>query len=371
MTARIAATIGLLLANAFFVAVEFSVITSRRTRLQPMAEEGDRRAQLGLRATGDLSLELAGAQLGVTMASLGLGFVAEPLVSGWLETGLRDLGHPPGGVVHTVGFIVALGLVALFHMVVGEMVPKNLTIAAPETSLRFVAPVDRLYVLVFRPVIRALNAMANGGTRLLGFEPRDELETTHSAAEIADMLATSREEGLLEDFEHELLAGALRFSERPVASVMVPWERVTTIDEQATVADLEALLVERGHSRIPVLGEHGGVVRGFLHAKDLLELPLDAGSRRLPLGRLRRMLVLRPDHSLEDTLLAMQRARLHMGVVVADGRPTGLATLEDVLEALVGDIRDESDPTPGTRSGAPVLRPPGTPSAPSVARGRR
>jgi CBS domain containing-hemolysin-like protein len=340
---NVVVTIALLLANAFFVAVEFALITSRRTKLQPLAA-ADRRAKVALRATGALSFELAGAQLGVTMTSLGLGFVAEPMVSGWIEGGLRHVGGVPGGVVHTLGFVVALGLVSFFHMVVGEMVPKNIAIAAPERTLLWLALPDRMYVLVFGPIIRALNALANLGTRAFGVQPRDDLETVHTASEIALLLHASHDEGLLEDVEHELLAGALGFGEQPITQVMVPWHEVTTVGRDTTLAELEQVFVERGHSRVPVVAPNGRHVLGFLHAKDLLSMGPEARSRAVPLGRLRRMLIIQPDRTLADTLVTMQRAQLHMALVVHGGAPLGLATLEDVLEQLVGEIRDESDP---------------------------
>jgi CBS domain containing-hemolysin-like protein len=283
------------------------------------------------------------------MSSLLLGFVAEPLVSGWLEAGLRHIGSPPDEVVRTVAFILTLGLVSFAHMVVGEMVPKNLTIAAPERTLLWLAIPNRIYVGLFGPIIRSLNALANAGVRLLGSDVRSDLDTTHSADEIADMLADSRHEGLIEPFEHELLTGALGLAEQPVSSVMVPWADVATTTRGSTVADLEQIIVERGHSRVPVVDDVTGRVLGFLHAKDLMTLPADAQDRSLPFGRLRRMLVLPPDRSLEDTLLTMQRGRLHMAVVVDAGRAVGLTTLEDVLEQLVGDIRDESDRDPVAR----------------------
>lgn len=356
---NVVATLALLLANGFFVALEFSLITSRRTKLQPLADAGDRRAQVGLRATRGLSLELAGAQLGVTMSSLGLGFVAEPMVSGRLEAGLRHLGDLPHGLVHTLGFVIALALVSFFHMVVGEMVPKNLAIAAPERTLRWLALPDRMYLLVFGPIVRALNGLANLGMRAFGVQPSDELDTVHSAEEIAMLLHESHDEGLLEPFEHELLAGALDFDERTIATVMAPWAQVTTIARDATLAELERVFVERGHTRVPVVVPETGRVVGFFHAKDLLSSPAHARDRSVPLGRLRRMLVFPPDRTLEDALVTMQRVRLHMAVVVDGSRPVGLVTLEDVIEQLVGDIRDESDLTGGSaRTGGDAPRVP-------------
>jgi CBS domain containing-hemolysin-like protein len=186
--------------------------------------------------------------------------------------------------------------------------------------------------------------MANLGVRAFGVEPRDELEAVHSAAELGQLVGASRDEGLLDEFEHELLSGALGFGRRPVRDVMVPWAEVTTVGRDAIVADLEAVLVRTGYTRVPVLAADGSTVMGFFHAKDLLTLPADARERPLPFGRLRRMLIVDPGGTLEDVLLTMQRARVHLAVVRGtEGEPVGMVSLEDLLEQLVGDIRDESD----------------------------
>ena len=181
MILGLALTVVMLLANGFFVAVEFALITSRRTKLEPLAGDGGMRARLALRASHELSVELAGAQLGVTMTSLGLGFVSEPVISALFER-LFGVGHTlPSGLTHTLGLLLGLLLVSVLHMVIGEMVPKNVAIADPERTLMWLALPDRTYQLVFRPIVRGLNGLANLGVRAFGVEPRDELETVHSA----------------------------------------------------------------------------------------------------------------------------------------------------------------------------------------------
>ena len=340
----LAATVVLLLANAFFVASEFALVASRRTRIDQLAEDGSKRARLAKRLSGELSFQLAGAQLGITMASLGLGFVAEPAVADALESALEPLGGLPESVLHTIAFVVALAIVVFLHMVIGEMVPKNITIAAPEQTLLWLSLPTSMYSTLFRPVIRALNAMANGVLRLIGVEPRDELAVTHSADELASMLAASRREGLLEEFEHHLLDRALAFGGRQVATIMVPRDQVRGVPRTATVAQAERLALESGHSRLVVHGRDLDQVLGFVHAKDLLSV--DSGERDRPLvaGRIRRMLVLSEDRRLRDVLLSMRRSRIHAALVVdANGRTAGLVTLEDVLEELVGEIADEHD----------------------------
>jgi CBS domain containing-hemolysin-like protein len=340
----LAVVLALLVANGFFVAVEFALIASRRTKLEAMAEQGSARARLAVGSMRHLNVQLAGAQLGITMASLLLGYVAEPTIAGLLEDGIGQVVTIPDRLLHTISFVVALTLVAFLHMVIGEMVPKNIAIADPERTLLALALPNRAYVTVLGPVLRVLNAVSAAGVRLLGIEPRDELATAASADELAVMLGASRDEGLIEEVAHQLLTGALDLGDRSITTVMVPREGVVWLPRTATPAEAEALVVASGHTRLLVAGEQVDDVMGFVHAKDLLAVSGAARHRPLPLGRVRRMLVLGSTTSLDDALLAMQRDRLHVAVVTDDtGRTLGIATLEDVIEALVGDIRDESD----------------------------
>jgi CBS domain containing-hemolysin-like protein len=265
-------------------------------------------------------------------------------VSGLLEDAVETFVDVPAGVLHTGGFIVALTIVSFLHMVIGEMVPKNIAIAAPERTLLALAVPNRVYVTLFGPLLRSLNALANVGVRMLGVEPRDELATSADAQALWSMLGESRDQGLIGDVAHQLLTGSLRLRAREVASVMVPRESLVWLPRAATPADAEALSVSSGHSRLLVAGEGVDDILGFVHVKDLLTVPAEARLRPIPLRLVRRMVVVAPATLLDDALLTMQRARLHLGVVVdEEGRTLGLATLEDVIEALVGDIRDESD----------------------------
>jgi len=343
---QIVAAIALLAANGAFVAKEFALVASRRTKLEGLAEDGSLRARLAFEAANELPLQLASSQLGVTMASLGLGAVAEPLVAHGLEGALGAVGIPDG-VTDTLALVIGLGVVVFFHMVIGEMVPKYVSLADPERVLLAVAIPNRVYVAVFRPIIRVLGWLGNVGTRALGIEPRSDLSSIPTAEEIASMLAASREEGLIEEMAHDLLSGALDFGERPVRDVMVPRESISSVSRDATVADAEALIVASGHTRLLVIGPDLDDVVGFVHAKDLLTVPAETRDRPLPLARIRRVLILPGSRPLDEVLVAMRRSRTHVGVVVdEDRRVCGLATLEDLLEHLVGDISDESDAAP-------------------------
>lgn len=339
------AAVLLLIANGFFVAVEFALLASRASRLQPMVKDGtDAGAAAALEAVRDLQPQLAGAQLGITMASLGLGYVAEPAVATLLESAIEAVVHLPSGVLHTVSFLVALSIVVVLHMVLGEMVPKNLAIAKPEQVARVLAPVHAAYVALLRPVVWFLNAISNGIVRLLGYEPVDELNTALTVNEFHTLLAGAVEEGKIEGVEHELLSGALDFRARTAGSIMTPRPKMATVRRSASIVEIEALVAATGHSRIPVEGVGPSDIIGFVHSKDLLRLPLEAREDQVPLEMMRRMLIVSPDQPVRDLMRAMRRARRHVALVrSADGLLLGLVTLEDALEALVGDIRDETD----------------------------
>jgi CBS domain containing-hemolysin-like protein len=334
----------LILANGVFVAMEFSMVASRRTKLETLAADGTASARFALDATGELPLQLAGTQLGVTMASLLLGAVAEPAIASGLESAFDAIGGLPTGLADALAVVVGLGIVVFFHMVFGEMVPKYIALADPERTLTRLAIANRVYVALFRPVIRLLNGLGNIGLRALGVVPRDDLTTVHTVQEIATMLAESSEGGLIKQSAHDLLSGALDFGERGVDHVLVPMDAIVTVPRESTVAEAEAVIVASGHSRLLVTGRDSDDVIGFVHAKDLLTVPADARDRPLPLARIRRLLVLPASTPLDEVLVAMRRLRTHVAVVVDDERRmVGLATLEDVLEELVGEIMDESD----------------------------
>lgn len=357
-------TVLLLVANGFFVAVEFALVASRRTKLEPLAEQGGLRARFALRASGELSLQLAGAQLGITMSSLALGAIAEPAIADLIERAVETVAEVPAAALHALSFTIALTIVVFLHMVVGEMAPKTIAIAAPEQTLLCLAVPNRVYVWLFGPVIRILNAVANAGVRAVGVEPRDDLARAHTAEDLSVMLAASREEGLIEELAHDLLSGAFDFGDRPVRGVLVPWDRVVSVARHATVAEAEQLVVASGHSRLPVVGPGSGEVVGFVHAKDLLTVSPDARDRAIPLGRIRRMLLVSENRPLDEVLVSMRRARTHLAAVVGrDGRPLGIASLEDVVEELVGDIRDETD--------EPAVGAPGPRRAPGGSGSRR
>ncbi|MEZ5233924.1 MAG: CNNM domain-containing protein [Acidimicrobiales bacterium] len=340
----------LLAANALFVAAEFASIAARQSSLEARAAAGSRLASVALDATRNIQLQLAGAQLGITMASLGLGSVLEPFVDEQLRRLAAAVPVVPEGVAHPVAFIVSLLVVVVLHTTLGETVPKNLAITAPEATLMGLALPYRAYLWLFRPAIWVLNVAGNLGTRLVGVTPSRALEQPSSPAAIAAMVEASHEEGLIEEFAHGLLAAALDLAGKPAVSIMTPWSEVVSVGLGASVADVEAVAAATGHSRLPLAPEGRDAVRWFVHTKDLLAVPLAERSLPVPPRFWRKLLLCRPEDSLELLLRDMRRGRTHLALLVAggadggaDGAPLGVVSLEDILEELVGDIRDERD----------------------------
>ena len=337
-------TLVLLIANGFFVGAEFALTAARRTKLVQLEASGNRRARSAMKSIRELSLMLAGAQLGITMMSFGLGYLAEPAVASVIERTLLGLVDLPDTILHTVSFVVALSIVVFLHMVVGEMAPKNIAIAEPERSALAIALPFRAFVNVLRPFIYLMNATANATLRLLRVEPVGELNPSHSAQEIGSMIAESAREGLLETFEHKLLTGAIAFGDLDAAAVMVPRTELTVIPSSATPEEIERLVLETGHSRFPVFGETLDQLLGFFHSKDLLKIQPEGRTKPLPPRYFRQMLIVPESRKLHPLLFDMRRRHLHFALVIDEhGGTAGVVTIEDLVEALVGEIRDEHD----------------------------
>ena len=331
----------LLALNAFFVGAEFALLSARRSQIEPRAQEGSRAARTALRAMEQVSLVMAGAQLGITVCSLGLGAVGEPAVAHLLEPVLHAM-RVPDAALHPVSFVVAMGLVVYLHVVLGEMVPKNIALAGPDRAALVLSPPMMVIVMLLRPFISVLNLAANGILRLLGVEPTDEVSSSYTREQVAALVEESRGEGMIAADEYDRLAGALGFTEKVVTSVLMPVAGLTTVQSGSTPADVEALCAATGYSRFPVTTGDGTLL-GYLHIKDVLES--DEARRQRPIEDkwVRPLATVGPDDVLHEALESLQRRGAHMARVVnREGAVLGLVTLEDVLEELVGEIRDGS-----------------------------
>lgn len=324
-----------LVVNAFFVGAEFSLISVRRSQIEPRAEEGDRRARSVIWGLEHVAALLAAAQLGITLCTLVLGVVAEPAIAHLLEPLFQAAGVA-AGVTHAASFVISLALATYLHMLLGEMVPKNVALAAPERAVLLLGPPLVGLSRALRPVIFTVNAFANGLLRLLRVQPKSEVESTFSDDELAQMVSDSGEAGLLDDRSTERLQDALELGRRPVGEVARPTERVVTARLGVTPEELEQLSARSGFSRFPVVDAAGRAL-GYLHVKDALDaFPRDTA---FPVTAMRPIALLRASMPLDDVLGAMRSSRSHLGAVIgSDGRAAGLVTMEDVLRELVGTL---------------------------------
>lgn len=327
----------LLVLNAFFVAAEFAVISSKRHRLQDAADSGGRAAKAAVEASKELTLMLAGAQFGITLCTLALGALAKPAVKEMLMP-LLELTGAPDAVASGVSLVLAVGIVVFLHMVVGEMAPKSWAISHPEQSAIMLALPFRAFTRAARWALQILNGMANGLVRLAKVDPVDTVGDAHGPVELQRLLAQSHEHGVLPDQQHRLLSGALRLEQERLADVTRPWREVVGVQIDATIDEARDLSARTGRSRLVVLEGEESV--GLVHVRDLLTAP--AGSRLR--DHVLTIESVPADEPLIDALHVMRAKRAHLVLVTSGSMTIGIAALEDVLEQVVGRFDDESDP---------------------------
>jgi CBS domain containing-hemolysin-like protein len=341
--AGLLAVVALIAANGYFVAAEFAFVASRRSRLASASEKGDARAGRALAVLQRLSFMLSGAQLGITVTSLTVGFIAEPTLGRVLQPVVGALGVPEGarpGVALSVGFVLATAS----QMVFGELAPKNLAIARPEPVAGRLARSTQLYLTVAGPLVRLFDGAANGLLRRLGIEPVEELVGSVDPEELPLILDASSEAGSLTVSQAQLLRRALDFRQRDAGEVMVPWNRVVTVRAGSVGSDLQELLVSTRHTRFPLVDEWDEVV-GLVHAKDLLGVPVERRGEVAVADLSRPLLAVPESAGLHGVLAELRSSSSPMAIVVDEhGGTVGVLTIEDLLEELVGEIEDEFDP---------------------------
>lgn len=336
-------TVVFLLVNAYFVAAEFAVTSSRRSQLEPLANDGVRGAKQAMYALEHVSLMLAISQLGITVMSTSLGAIAEPAIAHLIYRPLSAFGLGMD-VAHGIAFVVALLIVLFLHVVFGEMVPKNLSIAKSTVTLLALAPSLVAIGRVLRPVVVLMDNTANWFIRHFGFEPRSEIAATFTVEEVANIVEVSREEGKLSD-ELGLLAGTLEFAETTVDALMIPLDKLATIELPASPDSVESMVAKTGFSRFPVTEGDGGdqEIVGYVHLKDVLyaQTP-EERSEPLPPWRVRSLEYIPSNLGAEDALRQMQATSSHVVGIVneAGGDLVGALFMEDLWEELVGQVRD-------------------------------
>jgi CBS domain containing-hemolysin-like protein len=352
------AVVVLVLANAFFVAAEFALVGSRRTRLDEMAQAGNAKARLARRAVQHLDRYISATQLGITLASLGLGWIGEPALAGLIEGAFSWL---PGALAtiatHGVASVIAFIIITVLHIILGELVPKAVALLYPEAVSTWVTAPLMGFAWVMAGPIAVLNGTANRLLRVLSIDPPGETERLHSPEEIRMLVEQSTEGGSLLQQDARLLEGVFEFSEKTAQEVMTPRTQIAALNADLTVEKAADQVAIFGRSRYPVYTDSLDEIIGVVHAKDIL-----AALRARPGQTIRT--IMRPPlfvpgtREVEDVLADMKRLKTHLAIVLDEyGGTAGLVTMEDLLEEIVGPIYDEYDPQDrvGPAEGAPPL----------------
>lgn len=330
--------LGLLVLNSLFVGAEFALLSSRRDRLEALLDQGVYRARTVIRASQEGSLMLTSAQLGITLCSLGLGRLGEPAVADGIA-GIAGRLPIPAPLLHAVAFAIALAIVVVLHVLIGEMVPKNLAIAEPERMALWLVPALVGFVKLARPLIALFNMLSNAVLHLLRVRPKEELETAYTSSELAELLVESRREGLLEQAEHRRLAQTLSSTQHTVGDVLVPMEKMTTLPASPTLGDVERAVSRTGFSRFPV--RDNGKLLGYLHVKDVLDQTEDDPNTPIAPARVRRLPAVPVTARLDEALTSLQRSGSHQALAQdGGGTSVGLVAMEDLVEEYVGTVRD-------------------------------
>ncbi|WP_351235912.1 hemolysin family protein [Streptomyces sp. NPDC002133] len=329
--------------TGYFVAQEFAYVAADRLALAREAGAGDKRAARAVQVLGRLSFMLSGAQLGITVTGLVVGFLAEPSVSALLKPALDGLGLSDG-TVSAISVVLAFVLATVLQMVLGELAPKNLALAVPERLAKSLASSTLIYLKIVGPVVHIFDGAANKLLRKVGIEPVEELHHGATLEELSHLIGESHEQGQLPADTAELLDHALEFSERTLDEVMVPRADAMFVRKDATLAEAVELIAKHGHSNYPVFGDHPDDITGVLGVRELMRLPADRFERTTASEAARRPLLL-PDTLPLPQAVAQMRERDDEFAVVLDehGGVAGIVTYEDIAEELVGDIADETD----------------------------
>ncbi|MEK9578337.1 MAG: hemolysin family protein [Aquiluna sp.] len=328
----------LLASNAFFVGAEFAVISARRAQIEPKADAGSKPAKVTLKAMENVSLMLATAQLGITVSSLLILVIAEPAIHHLLEAPFKAIGLDYG-TASVASFVIALMLVTYLHVVLGEMLPKNIAISIPTNAALVLAPMLYGVSQVVKPVVWLMNQISNIILRAFGFQPKDEANTAFTLEQVEGIVEESQKQGLLAD-ESKTLTNAFEFTEKIVADVTHPLEQLVTLPPEATPKELQEAVAEHGFSRYPVKNSYGDLI-GYWHIKDALSDDGVKFTEPIPTKRLRTMISIAESAELEDALAQMRKTGAHIARSFSpDGKITGCLFLEDIIEVLVGEIED-------------------------------
>jgi CBS domain containing-hemolysin-like protein len=333
--------------NGFFVAAEFALVRSRRSKLEQMEDDGDRKAPLVLRQMDDMNAYLAACQLGITLASIAIGFLGEPSIASLLESAFGD--SIPHGLSLAISLAFAYLITTAAHITVGEQVPKIFAIVHPEGVARRCARPLQFFYVVFRPGVSLLNSVSNGILRAVGVNPKAELEEASSAEDLKMLIAQSAHGGTLDPGEAGMLSGVFHLHEQEARQVMTPIPAVVTVDTSEDVETALRRCIASGHTRLVVTeGGNTDRIKGIVHANSLARLLMDQGPDASLAPVVKDVPIVPETKPLDDLLADLQRERASVAVVVDEyGRTEGIVTVEDIIEEIVGEITDETDPAGG------------------------
>lgn len=338
VTIALVASVGLIVLNGFYVAYEFAVLAAKRSSFED--DTRNRLTSAAARASlSDVSMQLAGAQLGITIASLALGRISEPALEGIIERLLGESVSPEAATV--IGVTISLTVFTILHLIFGEMVPKNIALAAPDATMRWLVIPYRMYLFLFRPVVRLLNGIANLACRAVGIQPRDELQSVHTAAELVVIVAQATEGGAIDADDAEMLRGALDFAQRPVSEIATPLPDHPQVRLGATVRQLERAVASTGEGRILVLDPgRGSAPIGYIHVRDLLLIDPERRGAPMPSSYIRSMAVVGAEQPLVEVLLQLRSLEQHLAVVQSAEGPVGVVSQEQVVRAIIQPPED-------------------------------
>lgn len=332
----------LVFANAFFVAAEFAIVKVRTTQIQPLAEK-QKKAKVALKVISHLDEYLSATQLGITITSLGLGWIGEPVTAKILEPVFHLFGITNPAVSHTISLTVGFIIITMLHIVLGELAPKSMAIRFSKSTTLFVALPLQLFYLIFKPAIWVLNNLANLILRAIGIQPVTESERFHSEEELRLLITEGRKSGAIDQTEHQLIEKIFEFNDKMVKEIMVPRNLMIALDIDDSREKIFQAVTEEGFSRLPVYKDKIDNIIGVIYTKDLISA---AEHREL----IALQDIIRPAYFVSDTkqignlLKEMQRNKVHMAIVVDEyGGVEGLVTIEDIIEEIVGEIQDEYD----------------------------
>lgn len=334
----------LVFANAFFVVSEFSIVKIRKTKLEELAHNGNKKAKIALQITENLNTYLSAIQLGITLASLGLGWIGEPAVSRLLEALLGDFFANNKILLHSISFGVAFSLITLLHVVLGELVPKTLAIQHTEKYVLYIAAPLYTFNRIFSPFIWVFDHVTIGVLHLMGVKQANEGDDAHSEEEIKIIVDASQKGGVIDDTEGEIIQNAIYFSEICAHEVMIPRQDMKCLYHNYSYNDAIDFVKKHNHTRFPLCNKDRDHILGMIHIRDLLEHNTEQDDKDILHKITRKILFVPENKSISEILHQMMAKRVHLAIVVDEyGGTAGMLSMEDILEELVGDIRDEHD----------------------------